>query len=212
MARTDRTPRQRLNPAQRRASILDCARQAFTNRPYDQVAVSSIATEVGASEALLYRYFESKTGLYIAVLEMVFADLLARQDAAVKALSAQAGPKEKIRAALKAQLEMINDEPLLLPGNDPSDAAATRGKLRISQMRTLRDLAGLGSKSTYPLLGLIGFLDAICIENQQAARHSRIRHDEMVEMTVGALFGALGDAGAGGGTAPVRYNKFGNPI
>lgn len=212
MPRTDRTPRQRLNPAQRRASILDCARRAFTNRPYDQVAVSQIAVEAGASEALLYRYFDSKPGLYIAVLETVFDDLLASQNAAVKALSSQAGPKEKIRAALKAQLEMISDEPLLLPGNDPSDALATRGRLRNTQMRTLRELAGLGPKSNYPLLGLHGFLEAICIENQQAARHSRMRHDEIIEMAVGAFFGAIGDTGANGGAAPVRYNKFGNPI
>lgn len=212
MPRTDRAPRQRLNPAQRRTSIIKAARQAFSREAYDQVAVTSIASQAGASEALLYRYFESKAGLYIAVLKAVFADLIADQTEAVEHLAAEATPKERIAAALAVQLDRLDDEALLLlPGNDPSDATPIRAELRMSQMGALRNLSGLGPKSTYPLIGLLGFLEAICAERRQAPQHAQMRHEEIVEMTVGSLFGAIGDS-ASTGAAPLRYNKFGNPI
>jgi AcrR family transcriptional regulator len=70
-----RAPRwQRLGADERRTQILDCARQAFAERPYAQVSMAEIATCAGVQRGLLHHYFGGKHELYVAVVR----DLLAR--------------------------------------------------------------------------------------------------------------------------------------
>ncbi len=62
--RTDRQPRQRLDPDARRAAILSAAAEVFGAAPYAEVKIAAVAARAGASEALLYRYFAGKEELY----------------------------------------------------------------------------------------------------------------------------------------------------
>ncbi len=56
-------------PDERRAAILDVAREAFLEQGYSATSMSRIATLVGGSKATLYSYFPSKKDLFVAVTD-----------------------------------------------------------------------------------------------------------------------------------------------
>lgn len=63
------------SPDERRAAILDIAREAFLRDGYSGTSMSRIAAEVGGSKATLYSYFPSKKDLFIAVIDRETAQL-----------------------------------------------------------------------------------------------------------------------------------------
>jgi AcrR family transcriptional regulator len=64
----------RLDAGERRTQILECARRAFTERPYAAVSMAEIASCAGVRRGLLHHYFGGKHELYLDVVR----DLLAR--------------------------------------------------------------------------------------------------------------------------------------
>ncbi|GAA2158340.1 TetR/AcrR family transcriptional regulator [Actinomadura napierensis] len=52
----------------RRAAILDAASRLFADRPYDALSIDDIAAEAGVAKGLIYYYFGSKRGLFLAVI------------------------------------------------------------------------------------------------------------------------------------------------
>lgn len=56
-------------PDERRAAILDIAREAFLEEGYSATSMSRIAALVGGSKATLYSYFPSKKELFVAVTD-----------------------------------------------------------------------------------------------------------------------------------------------
>ncbi len=59
--------RRRLKPEERRDELLYVGAEFFASRPYDDVLMEDIATRVGVSRALLYRYFPGKRELFAAI-------------------------------------------------------------------------------------------------------------------------------------------------
>jgi TetR/AcrR family transcriptional repressor of mexJK operon len=59
----------RPSPDERRAAILEIAREVFLEEGYAAGSMSRIAAEVGGSKATLYSYFPSKRELFVAVIE-----------------------------------------------------------------------------------------------------------------------------------------------
>ncbi|MEU5882338.1 TetR/AcrR family transcriptional regulator [Spirillospora sp. NPDC047279] len=53
----------------RRAAILDVAAGLFADRPYDLLSIDEIAREAGVAKGLIYYYFGSKRGLFLALIE-----------------------------------------------------------------------------------------------------------------------------------------------
>ncbi|WP_069770671.1 TetR/AcrR family transcriptional regulator [Streptomyces sp. LUP30] len=72
------SPRQRLQPAERRAQLLTVAAQLFAAHPYDDVLMEDVAERAGVSRALLYRHFPSKRDLFAALYRQVAEQLLAK--------------------------------------------------------------------------------------------------------------------------------------
>lgn len=212
MARTDHKPRRRLDPQTRRSAIIAAAGQAFSAQPYEQVSVAAIAAEAGASEALLYRYFASKPGLYAETLRAALTAAGERQRQAVAALPANADARAKVQAHLEAYLDAASAtgdwaSGLLLPGNEPADALAVRSGARAEQVAGLRELLG-DELDDYVVYGYLGFVDAACAQwvslgSPQAER------PVLVEGALTALFGVAGDESAGR-LEPRRRSKFGN--
>jgi AcrR family transcriptional regulator len=52
-----------------RAKLITVALEHFATRPYDEVTVGEIARGAGVAHGLLFHYFETKRGLYLAALE-----------------------------------------------------------------------------------------------------------------------------------------------
>ena len=63
------------SPDERRAAILDIAREAFLQDGYSGTSMSRIAALVGGSKATLYSYFPSKKDLFVAVIDRESAAL-----------------------------------------------------------------------------------------------------------------------------------------
>lgn len=200
MARTDRQPRTRLDPDARRAAILDAAAEAFTDQPYSEVTVSSIARRVGASDALIYRYFAGKEELYTAVVRLAIAQLLDRQAAALDDLDDGVPIRDRVRAATELYLDHIASHasawamPLRYPGGEPAVAAALRVNAREEYVARLRALLAPSSqvRHEYALWGYFGFLDAACLHWVERECPVGDR-DSLIDAALGSLEGALGD-------------------
>ena len=63
----------RLDPAQRRAEILDAANALFSERAYEEVSVEDIARSAGVTRGLVHHYFGGRKEVFIALLERLGA-------------------------------------------------------------------------------------------------------------------------------------------
>jgi AcrR family transcriptional regulator len=64
--------------ADRERSILDVAGQVFAGDGYHSASMDEIARAAGVSKPMLYAYFESKEGLYLAYIERSGQELVER--------------------------------------------------------------------------------------------------------------------------------------
>jgi AcrR family transcriptional regulator len=80
MARTAEAERQR-DPVRTRAEILDVATAEFAEHGYSGARVDEIAERTRTTKRMLYYYFDSKAGLYTAVLERAYAQIRAAEQA-----------------------------------------------------------------------------------------------------------------------------------
>ena len=200
MGRTDRRPRQRLEPDERRAAILHAAADVFAARAYSEVTIASIAAHAGASDALIYRYFAGKEGLYTEIVRLAIADLLDRQAAALDDLPAGVPVRDRIRTATIVYLDHIAADPaawampLRQPGTEPAATAELRTRARQEYVDHLRALLAPSDQARheYALWGYFGFLDAACLHWVDRSCPTDDRW-ALIDAALGALEGALGD-------------------
>ncbi|MPZ66968.1 MAG: TetR family transcriptional regulator [Pseudonocardiaceae bacterium] len=101
--------RQQAQREARRAELIDAAIAAIRRNGPD-VAMEDIAAEAGVTKPILYRHFQNKAGLYMAVSERT-TQLM--RSALLPGLSGQVGPKELLRTAIDTYLTFIEAEPEL---------------------------------------------------------------------------------------------------
>ncbi|WP_179401471.1 TetR/AcrR family transcriptional regulator [Burkholderia guangdongensis] len=68
-------PRRKYDPEQTKRNILDVATQEFSAMGLSGARVDAIAERTNTTKRMLYYYFDSKEGLYEAVLEKVYGDI-----------------------------------------------------------------------------------------------------------------------------------------
>lgn len=61
----------RLKAEERRKQILKCAVKVFARSNYKATRVADIASEVGISEAAIYKYFPKKEAIFLEILEHI---------------------------------------------------------------------------------------------------------------------------------------------
>jgi AcrR family transcriptional regulator len=66
----------RLPREERRAQLLDAAKEVFATRGYHAAAMDEIAAAAGISKPVLYQHFDSKLDLYLALLDRACDSLL----------------------------------------------------------------------------------------------------------------------------------------
>ena len=200
MARTDRTPRRRLDADARREVILDAAAAIFRAAPYAAVRISDVAEAAGSSPALVYRYFASKAHLYAAVIERAGEVLHSREAAALEAIASGSPVRDRVRTLLEAYLDHVAADPTswtnpFLAGDEPPEALAVRASARQRSAERLRSelsLTGAWARHEYALLGYVGFVDQACLAWAREGCPAELRW-AVVESSLGALEGALGD-------------------
>ncbi|MEU8957114.1 TetR/AcrR family transcriptional regulator [Streptomyces sp. NPDC048518] len=64
--------------AARRGELITIGRKLFADTSYDALSMDDIAKQAGVAKGLIYYYFKSKRGYYLAIIEDSVADLVAR--------------------------------------------------------------------------------------------------------------------------------------
>jgi AcrR family transcriptional regulator len=79
MSRSERSPRRRLAPADRRRLILEAATREFAEKGYERASMRSIARRAGVTTPVLYDHFPSKRALHVLLLEQHAESIRAHQ-------------------------------------------------------------------------------------------------------------------------------------
>ncbi|MCB0919498.1 MAG: TetR/AcrR family transcriptional regulator [Actinobacteria bacterium] len=95
----------RLPRRQRRAQLLNAAREVFVETGYHAASMDDIAARAGVTKPVLYQHFGSKRDLYLAVLDsgaMAFAESIEL------ALQSTANNQERVTATVSAYLDFMS--------------------------------------------------------------------------------------------------------
>jgi AcrR family transcriptional regulator len=101
-----RHTRRRVPRAEREETMLDAAGAVFAARGFNAASMDAIAEAAGISKPMLYNYFGSKEGLYVAYLERSGQALL---DAMRHAASRDAAVDQRLWAGILAFLTYVDE-------------------------------------------------------------------------------------------------------
>jgi TetR/AcrR family transcriptional regulator len=123
---TNGRPEKRIRNArgeETRAAVLRAAEDVFAELGYDGARMDDVAERVGIRRASLVYHFRDKQGLYEALLDDLFGDLVGRYRAA---LTGAGSPSERMLRCIDVWAEQVEKRP---------------GMLRISLLETARATA-----------------------------------------------------------------------
>jgi AcrR family transcriptional regulator len=147
--RSQGTVRRRLTRADREKQIVDIATASFSERGYLRTSMDEVAERCGISKPLLYEYFGSKEGLFLAAVEQVQAEL----DKSVAAsLRTAITSTETLTSTMRAYFDFADSTPrffLLLIREPTSFPAATREAVEATR-KGWRDLIAAILHGTLP--------------------------------------------------------------
>ncbi|MEA2353247.1 MAG: hypothetical protein QOH38_1121 [Thermoleophilaceae bacterium] len=132
-----RVPRER-----RERQMIRAATRIFAARGYHDASMDEIAHASGITKPMLYAYFESKQGLFVACLEKGERAL---EDAVAAAVSDSGTPERRLWAGLVTVFRFFDDNPDLFAigypsGPTSSTFAETTARGRASMARLLTGL------------------------------------------------------------------------
>ena len=95
--------RRRLAPAERRQLIVEAAGRLFAERGHDGTRLDDVAAAAGVTKPVLYRHFDDKTALYLALLARHREDLASFAGA----IPATGTLEARLRAVLNVWLDYV---------------------------------------------------------------------------------------------------------
>jgi AcrR family transcriptional regulator len=189
----------RLPRSERRAQLLEAAKDVFVERGYHAAAMDEIAIRAGVSKPVLYQHFPGKLDLYLALLDVSIDEFVA---SVADALDSTHDNKRRVAAAMDTFFEFVGSEGetfRLLFENDLTSAVAVRDRLDALTRRCAEAIApviaedtGLSTEESELLAaGMVGMA-------QVAARFWLSSADSMPRADATALIGTLGWRGIRG--------------
>jgi AcrR family transcriptional regulator len=97
------TPQRRLPLAERRALIVEAAGRLFGEHGYERTRLDEIAAAAGVTKPIVYRHFDSKRDLYLALLDRHREDL----PGFVATMPTEGTTEERMRAVLDGWLDYV---------------------------------------------------------------------------------------------------------
>src|SRR5262245_61216847 len=91
---------------ERREQLIAAALEVFGDRDYDEVSVDEVAAAAGVSHGLIFQYFGSKKGLYVACLEPLIEGFRSRIEP-----DPELAPVERLREGLRNFADAISAHP-----------------------------------------------------------------------------------------------------
>ncbi|RJO74769.1 TetR/AcrR family transcriptional regulator [Nocardia panacis] len=184
--------RQRLAPAQRRRLLVAAGAELFAEHDYDAVRMEEVAAAAGVSRALLYRHFPNKRELFVAVYEHASAQLLVETE-----LDPNKPLPEQLSAGLAAHFDYFAANPqAVLAANkvlatDPTVQSIIAGQLGELRTRLLEFTRAEGRTREIATQVLDSWLTFVRVLTVEWLEHGALTRAEMLEISSGALFGAL---------------------
>lgn len=187
----------RLDVDERRRRLLELGRELFAQHSYDELSMARIAREAGISKALLYHYFPSKQEYFAATLATA-----AEQLRALTEPDPDLPPIEALGASLDAYLGWIESNQLAYTKFIQGATSHSEVRSLIDQVRdatSARIVEGIAAGRPYPgqmraaVRAWLWFMDGACTD---WVEHHDYTRDELRNLLLGTLFGALGSAGA----------------
>ncbi|WCT00919.1 TetR/AcrR family transcriptional regulator [Rhodococcus qingshengii] len=186
----DAVKRTRLDPAQRRAQLIDLGARMLAERPLEQISVEDIADQAGVSRGLLFHYFASKSEFHLAIVRHSSEQMLQRTEP-----SESDDPMLTLRSVLASYVDYVtenrNTYVSLLRGTasgDPQMREVFEQTRDIMAKRTLDQLPKIGLTRTpqveLAVRGWIAFVEEVTISWLRAPAITR---EELIDLTVQSL-------------------------
>ncbi|MGW7103572.1 TetR/AcrR family transcriptional regulator [Streptomyces sp. NPDC054838] len=147
----------------RRAELMAVGRKLFADTSYDALSMDDIAKQAGVAKGLVYYYFKSKRGYYLAIVQESVAELVARARADTELTGA-----ERARRTIDGYLYYAEHHQAayrtIVTGGVGSDAEvlAIRDAVREELVATIAEGA-YGRRAVPPVarLALVGWLSGV---------------------------------------------------
>lgn len=181
--------RSRIHPEERRARLLECGRRLWSRRSFDEITSRDISDETGVSIGLVYHYFGSKRGYYVATVRSVADELLDRT-----VLPESENLEAALRRAVEAFLEHFDDHAVLYRatlrggvGFDPEVSEIADGVRDEIGARILRRLPTSSfdpDEARRLVVGWLGFTEAVALDR---ARHPGRSSNDVAHLALDAF-------------------------
>jgi AcrR family transcriptional regulator len=189
-----------MDPAARKALLLESAKVVFSETGYTQTGLAEIAKAADVSKTLLYHYYpEGRPELYLAVMDSLVSDLLGRVRVAART---PASNERRLHAVTEALFAFFDDEPeafrLLFREPWGSGEAAILGQAMAIRVRIATELSTLLSSSGASVTtfmgaaaATVGALISIC----ELWISGQIERDDAVQAASAYVHGGLAELG-----------------
>ncbi len=194
----------------RRGELLAIGRQLFAKHAYDELSIDDVAAAAGVAKGLLYYYFKSKRGFYLATIAAEADELLAlaQPDPALP-------PAERLKRTLDAYIAFADEaserfRALVVAGlgSDP-EVRAIRDRDRAEFLHLLAEGVAHQPEPSPALRaaleGWLSFIEGVCLDWLD---HRDLTAEQLRELVVAALAGSLGAAMAVDSTLEIDFSVF----
>jgi AcrR family transcriptional regulator len=147
----------------RRAELLAIGRKLFADTSYDALSMDDIAAQAHVAKGLIYYYFRSKRGYYLAIVEDSVAELISRAAGGL-----ELPPEERVHRTIDGYLRYAEHNQAayrtIISGGVGFDAEvhAIREGVREAVVETIAEGAyGRRKVGPLPRMALLGWLCAV---------------------------------------------------
>ena len=185
----------RLAPAERRAALVEIGKQLFTSHAYDDLSIDEVAQLAGVSKGLLYHYFQSKRGFYVATIRQLGDELID-----VTRLDTDEALDDALRRVLQAFYAFLADNGRLFRtlvrggiGND-DEVEQIVDDVRSRMLRRFAQRLGLDEPSPDLRVRLYAWLGAVEAVAVDRVDHGDLTEAAFVQIALDVLQGLLAGA------------------
>ncbi|MEU8981557.1 TetR/AcrR family transcriptional regulator [Streptomyces sp. NPDC048309] len=177
----------------RRAELIAIGRKLFADTSYDALSMDDIARQAHVAKGLIYYYFKSKRGYYLAIVEDSVADLISRAAGGL-----ELPPAERVHRTIDGYLRYAEHNQAayrtIITGGVGFDAEvqAVREGVREVIVETIAEGAyGRREIASLPRMALLGWLYSVEGVTLDWIVHQSLPRDTVRELLVKTLGGAM---------------------
>jgi AcrR family transcriptional regulator len=177
----------------RRAELISVGRKLFADTSYDALSMDDIAKQAQVAKGLIYYYFQSKRGYYLAIVEDSVAELVSRAAGGL-----QLPPADRVHRTIEGYLRYAEHHQAayrtIISGGVGFDAEvhAIRDGVREAIIATIAEGAyGRRKVDPLPRTALLGWLCSVEGATLDWIDRQELSRDAMRELLVRMLGGTL---------------------